>query len=340
VIEVEFIPIGEKTDTGDAILCHFTEPGTSTDRVVLVDGGFATTADSIVSHVRTYYGTERIDLMVCTHPDEDHINGLFGVLEQLQVTQLVIHRPSYYGYTSDEVASDKVEELIRLASSKGTIVSTREFTGASFFSDAIRIVGPSESYYKALLEEQETGTSALSKASGILRSILESVRKALTSRTTDPGEGELSDNGGTTPRNNSSILIDLQVEGYRVLLTGDAGAPALEQAADYLDSSFRNSIGRPNLFDVPHHGSRHNLTTAVMDRLAGPVEGRTQARTAFVSVGKEADEFPRPEVANAFTRRGYSVCATRGQTIRWSRNAGSRPGWTSLTPLPWLEPDQ
>ncbi|PZE67364.1 hypothetical protein DEJ27_12125 [Curtobacterium sp. MCPF17_018] len=340
MIEVEYIPVGEKTDTGDAILCHFTEPGTSTNRVVLIDGGFASTADAIVAHVRKYYGTDRIDLMICTHPDEDHINGLFGVLEQLYVTELVIHRPSDYGYTSDDVASDKVEELIRLAKAEGTVVSTNYFAGTSFFSDSIRIAGPSESYYQSLLSEQETGTSAVSKAGGLFRSVYETIRNALSPRSTDPGEGTLTDNGGTTARNNTSVILDVQVDAYRVLLTGDAGAPALTRAADYLDSTLRNAIGLPSLFDVPHHGSRHNLTTDVMNRLAGPVEGATQSRSAFVSVGKLADEFPRPEVANAFTRRGYSVCVTRGQTIRWSRNAGFRQGWTSLTPLTWLEPDE
>lgn len=129
MIEVEYIPVGEKTDTGDAILCHFTEPGTSTNRVVLIDGGFAATAAAIVAHVQKYYGTDRIDLMICTHPDEDHINGLFGVLEQLHVTQLVIHRPSDYGYASDDVASDKVDDLIRLAKAEGTAVSTNYFAG-------------------------------------------------------------------------------------------------------------------------------------------------------------------------------------------------------------------
>jgi hypothetical protein len=40
MIEIEFIPIGEEVNTGDAILCHFTEPVTGTDRVILIDGGF------------------------------------------------------------------------------------------------------------------------------------------------------------------------------------------------------------------------------------------------------------------------------------------------------------
>lgn len=338
VIEVEFIPIGDKTNTGDAILLHLTEPGTLVERVVLVDGGFVETSAQILSHVREYYNTTRIDLMVCTHPDADHINGLFGVLERAEVSELLIHRPSEYGYTSSEVASDRVEELIALAQSRGTRVTTAAFTGVSFFADAVRVAGPTLPFYLEQLQAQVAEDTLLAKAQSMFHSTVNAIRAALNPRNDDPGEGELTDNGGTTPRNNASIVLDVQVDGYRLLLTGDAGAPALAAAADYLVSSGRGSELLPHFFHVPHHGSRHNLTSDVMDRLAGPIVGDTAERVAFVSVGAEASDFPRWEVANAFKRRGYTVNATRGSTIRWHRGAPSRHGWISLTPLPWLNP--
>jgi beta-lactamase superfamily II metal-dependent hydrolase len=337
MIEIEFIPVGEKTDTGDALLLHFTEPGTQTDRVVLIDGGFKETADVIVPHIEHYYGTSRIDLVVCTHPDDDHINGLFGVIEQMAVTELLIHRPASFGYTSDDVKAAKVDDLITHARARGTIVTTDAFAGKSYFSDAVRVAGPTRDYYISLLQEQTFESSLLAKGRAFLHSAASMIRNALKPRTTDPGEGELSDGGGTTARNNTSIILDVHVDGYRALFTGDAGAPALERCADYLQISGRDAGTLPDFFDVPHHGSRHNLTTPIMDRLAGPIVGATGERTAFVSVGREADDFPRPEVANAFTRRGYEVCATRGQKIRWSRNAGPRSGWVRAEPMPWVE---
>lgn len=339
MIEVDFIPVGDKTDTGDAILSRFTEPVSGTERVILIDGGFTDTADDIAAHVQQYYGTSRIDLMVCTHPDDDHINGLFGVLERLEVTTLLIHRPADYGHTSDDVKAGKVDELIRLAQSQGTAVVTNAFAGTTFFSGAIMMAGPTEEFYTGLLAEDDSSRSFSASVGAILRASAQAVKNALMPRGTDPGEGELDDDGGVTARNNTSIVLDVQVDGARALFTGDAGAPALIRAADHLDSSGRSAVGYPDFFDVPHHGSRHNLTTEVMNRLAGPIVGATETRTAFVSVGKEADDFPRPEVANAFTRRGYEVCATRGQRILWHRGSVSRPGWVQITPLPWLQPD-
>lgn len=339
MIEIEFIPVGEETNTGDAILSRFIDPATEETCVVLIDGGFRDTADQIVSHVREYYGTESIDLAVCTHPDDDHINGLFGVIENLHVRQLLIHQPSTYGYTSDDVKAARVDELIDLARDSGTVVSTSAFAGTSFFGGALTVAGPTEDYYQELLGGQEEEATRSSKFSSVLHAAARTIMKVLSPRETDPGEGELSDNGGTTPRNNTSIILDLRIDGYRALFTGDAGAPALTRAADFLTDAGL-AVPLPDFFDVPHHGSRHNLTTDVMNRLAGPIVGDTSERSAYVSVGKKADDFPRPEVANAFKRRGYRVNPTRGSVIRWSRNAEPRPGWTSLTPLPWVEPDE
>ncbi|MDM7887885.1 hypothetical protein QUG98_05390 [Curtobacterium sp. RHCJP20] len=327
MIEIEFIPIGEETNTGDAILCHFTEPGTTTDRVVLIDGGFADSSGPIIAHIDAYYPTSVIDLMVCTHPDNDHINGLFGVLDKMTVRNLLIHRPRDFGFSSDAVAADKVDDLIRTARSHGVKVITDAFAGTTIFGDVIHVAGPSRELYVSLLSEQEAeaGGGHGSFNSGSLREV-----------PADPGGPVLTDNGGTTARNNSSIVLDIQVDGRRALMTGDAGVPALTAVADHLDRVGR-ATQLPDFFDVPHHGSRHNLTGALLDRLIGPRGGDENVRSAFVSVGKKADDFPRPEVANALKRRGCRVSATRGQTIRWFNGATQRDGWHELTPLPWFE---
>lgn len=336
MIEIEFIPIGDEVNTGDAILCHFTEPVTGVDRVVLVDGGFMDTSDAIVAHVRKYYQRESIDLIISTHPDDDHINGLTGVIESLSVANLLIHRPSEHGFTSDDVKASKVNDLIAVAEREGTHVITRAFAGQTYYNGALVIAGPTQDFYVDQLRAQSGLAAVAASIGGLVGSAVRAITAALRPRADDPGEGTLTDNGGTSARNNSSIILDVQVEGYRVLLTGDAGVPALNAAADTLDAMGR-STQLPDFFDVPHHGSRHNLDTATADRLLGPVVGDTQAHTAFVSVGKKADDFPRPEVANALKRRGYRVSATRGQTIRWSRNADPRTGWVPLDPLGWLD---
>lgn len=189
MIEVDFIPVGEEANTGDAILCRLTEPGTTQERVMLIDGGFADTATAIALHVQQYYATTRIDLMVCTHPDNDHINGLFGIFDHLTVAELVIHRPAEHGYTSDEVKADRVDELIDLARSHGTTVTTGAFAGSTFFSGAVLVAGPTKDFYTDMLAGDNSSASMKSLVSSILRASAAAVKNVLMPRTTDPGGG-------------------------------------------------------------------------------------------------------------------------------------------------------
>lgn len=337
--EVDHLWVGEKTNTGDAIAMRFTRPDTGANAVVVIDGGFHETGDRLADHIEKYYSTSIVDLVVCTHPDDDHIMGLFELFDRLTVRTLLIQRPATYGYGGNDGAkSDLVELLVAKALSKGVSIADRSFAGTTFFGGALAIAGPTEDYYRSLLAEQKAlASSALAGLSNSAAWSLAAAAIESRSLYGDPGETMTGDNGGTTPRNNSSIVMDLQVDGIRALFTGDAGAPALERAADELDGLGRSSTSI-DLFDVPHHGSRHNLTPALLDRLLGQ---RTDLRRgwAVASVGKEADDHPRPEVANAIKRRGYPVCCTRGVSLWW-RSADAPARWEyngTVEPLEWLD---
>ncbi|MCS5521212.1 MBL fold metallo-hydrolase [Curtobacterium flaccumfaciens pv. oortii] len=178
MIESDFIPIGEKTNTGDAILCHFTDPGSYEQKLMLIDGGFAETAEAIASHMRDYYNTDRINLMVCTHPDNDHITGLFGLFDLVDVDELLIHQPSAHGFTSDDVKAGQVDELITLAKRKNTTVTTEAFDGSTFFNGAVMMAGPSRDYYKELLGEGDQSNSIESLVKSILRASAAAVKPA------------------------------------------------------------------------------------------------------------------------------------------------------------------
>lgn len=337
--EIDYLWVGEKSNTGDAIACRFTRPDTGGPAVVIIDGGFQETGVRLAEHVQSYYGTSTVDLVVCTHPDDDHIAGLSEVVEQLDVSRLLIHRPARYGYdANDDVKAERVEELVGLAQSRGVVIDDSFYAGASYFDGALQLAGPSEAYYQQLLAEQQTiAASVLSRAAHAAPRVGASLIRGVKSLLGDPGETMTGDNGGTTPRNNSSLVLDLQVDGKRVLFTGDAGAPALERAADQLDGTGR-SAAAIDLFHVPHHGSRHNLTPELLDRLLGGWTEQPRGY-AIASVGKEADGHPRPEVANAIKRRGYPVCCTRGSSLWW-RSADAPSRWqytTSVQPLGWLD---
>ena len=93
--EVDFIGVGKESKSGDAIALRWDNlDGARTDqRVVLIDGGFKESGQEVVDHVKTHYRTDAVDLVVSTHPDQDHVNGLHVVLDELRVRQLWIHKP-------------------------------------------------------------------------------------------------------------------------------------------------------------------------------------------------------------------------------------------------------
>jgi beta-lactamase superfamily II metal-dependent hydrolase len=84
----------------DFALLPIAAGGTRTQRrtpgdyqVLLYDGGTRAAGEALVQHVRTHFGTRRVDHVVNSHPDGDHASGLAVVLEQLDVQRLWMHRP-------------------------------------------------------------------------------------------------------------------------------------------------------------------------------------------------------------------------------------------------------
>jgi beta-lactamase superfamily II metal-dependent hydrolase len=139
----------------------------------------------------------------------------------------------------------------------------------------------------------------------------------------------------TSPSNESCVVQLGQFDTKKILLTADVGPVGLNEAADHAQAL--GVLSPPNLVQVPHHGSRKNVTPAVLNRWLGPIAPKeTKRGTAFVSVGKEKKDYPRGQVQNAFERRGYPVHATRGKTKHHYSGRDGRPGWVDSVPEPWV----
>lgn len=327
--EIDFLPVGEEGQSGDAIAIRFSTTADPTYRTIIIDAGFEDNGKALVEHVDRWYGDRHIDLAIVTHPDGDHIGGMGTVLEELEVGTLCIHRLGDRGGSSLP-AAEAVGELIQIAARRGTNVH-EPFTGDSAFDGVLRFLGPDEEWYEELVKEQmsEAPLRALRKASSPVGAALRAAgQKFLTYL---PREVPFDDQGGTNPRNNTSVITLLEIGGDRMLFTGDAGVPALERAWDWLVSSSGDSTP-PKFMQIPHAGSRHNASSDMLNLVLGP-QGQPASRTAYVSVASKAKKHPSPRVANGYMRRGYRVYETRGGT-KWhhSWDAPHR-GWSQATPL-------
>ena len=86
-----------------------------------------------------------------------------------------------------------------------------------------------------------------------------------------------------------------------------------------------------NIYQIPHHGSRHNVTPSVMDMIVAPILPLEEknGKIAFAAVSMNSDH-PKKMVVNAFIRRGCNVYSTiKGNTI--CHHYGDMPvrtGWS------------
>jgi len=328
--EIDFLPVGDGGRSGDAIALRFTRPDTGTYAHVVIDAGFQDDGDELVRHINTYYGTDAIDLVILTHPDGDHIGGMGTVVRELNVATLWLHKLGARG-GSGLPAAAAVNDLISVAGMRGTDVQ-EPFAGDGAFGGALTILGPDSTWYGQLVAEQQVEEAA--KAAQRQPSRMVEAARTLGQRflSSLPVEIPFNDNGGTSPRNNTSIITRLEVDGFRAVLTGDAGVPAMERAWDWLDANGQDS-GAPSFIQIPHHGSRRNASSAMLDRILGPT-GQPQDRRAYISVVDESPDHPSPRVANAYMRRGYRVCRNGKKTICYSSDdAPARDGWVPITPM-------
>ena len=133
----------------------------------------------------------------------------------------------------------------------------------------------------------------------------------------------------TSFRNEMTIVQYANVCGESILLTGDAGAQALKATIDYAPMMGLQLPGIDR-FQVPHHGSRRNVSSDLLDDLLGPIKTSQDANgenfSAIISCAKQDKQHPRQSVVRALIHRGARVVTTEGQDVRTSLNAPARAG--------------
>ena len=352
--EVDIIGVGQESKSGDAIAIRWGNLcGTRKEqKVVIIDGGFRDSGRNVVDHIKNYYGTETIDAVVSTHPDQDHVNGLDVVLDELSVRELWIHKPWEHnqglaskfadGRVTDYSLSERLRKSLNSASSLVAKAQNKDihivepFAGISLYNqNEFRVLGPTSEYYESLIPEFE-GMPRKHMIEILLGGAKVAFDKAMKKFISIWGKDELDDEDPTSAENNSSVISQLVVDSRRLVFTGDAGIIALSHAADQLISDSHRAELR--FIQIPHHGSRRNVGPSVLNRLVGePVQlGESRNIIAIASTAKKGEpKHPRKAVMNAFTHRGVTALATRGRTIWHSHDAPQRQGWSAMTPEPY-----
>jgi hypothetical protein len=349
--EVDFLQVNSAR-SGDAIAIRY-QIGQSWS-VHVVDGGYTSTAPVLASHIRNRFGTNRINHMVVTHPDQDHAEGLATLAEIMDVDYIWMLRPWLYSpfllpyfarYSSAINLTARLREcfpyidaLEKVAIRRGIEIK-EPFQGEQI--GAFKVLAPSPARYFQLVINSDK-TPQPTPNMGILAGLFDVVRPVIKFIKAGWGSEKFSSEE-TSTENEMSVVQYANFNGRSVVLTGDAGRDGMHEAADYAPQAGLFLPGVSD-FQTPHHGGRRNVNSHVLDRWLGPVlpqllpEGSERFK-AIICASKEDTEHPRKAVRRGLLHRGAKILTTEDHNI-WifGGDVPQRPDYYSLPNSPY--PDE
>jgi beta-lactamase superfamily II metal-dependent hydrolase len=339
--EIDFLPQGTGADGGDAIVIRFgklkaTPPE---QKVIVIDGGYKASAASLVNLIKNTYKTNVVDLVILTHPDQDHASGLRVLFEdtELKIKKLVMHRPWLNdkintSYFKDKKKTEKslnkhLEEAFYFAFDLSVLAEEKigesnisePKVGSKYLDDTLTILGPTFELYKDSLINSDKTPPAKD----------EYIKESQQTFSTDESEYEdykagdkitWYDEETTNWINETSVICLFEYEGNKILLTGDAGKKGLNNAFAYAKEK-GISLKDLKIFQVPHHGSRKNLDPALLDAF--------NSSFCIISCPPKGDpNHPSRRLINLMIQKGKSVYTNSNGMINWGINKPER-NWKS-----------
>ena len=347
--EIDFLNIASK-QSGDAIALRYSSRGVT--RIHVTDGGFQDTGDKIIKHINRFYNRPRtIDAVIVTHADGDHTGGLAKVLSEFHVSELWMLRPWRYArellrhfprWSNEKNLVKELKDSFRNIADLEEIADAKKIPIREPFQGegigAFTVLTPSkETYLNLVVDSDKSPTGTWHRRQSFLGGKPPSFKHLRSSARSAWGK-EIFSPEETSPDNEMSVVQYANLCGDSILLTGDAGRQALIEGARYAPWA-RVTLPGIDWFQVPHHGSRRNLSPQVLDCWLGeklpsdPTQQGTKRATAIISASKDDDDHPRKAVIRACIHRGARVYSTEDTTLcAPSQNAPAR-GWSTLSPL-------
>lgn len=320
-IGIDMIDVGK----GDAYVVELRNDADE-KFVMVIDGGTSEKSDAVISHIQNYHGGT-VNLAVCTHPDTDHIGGLIELFDNCTVLNLFLNDPrdviseavllerARNNLAPDDVrifknAFERIDELKAGAAVQGTQHHPITFASTeprfAWGGWNVYILGPSENLFRDIWLNEDVVRDWFN--SDIVDALV--AQQQNSSVLDDPSID-------TKPVNTSSIIILIEGYGKKFLFTGDAGKRALRDAIGVRD------ISQLTWLDVPHHGSRRNLDTGIINHLSPEV--------AYVS-SPGTTKHPRRTIIRALQRSRSKVYSTCRHGHVYYNSDLPREGWTGLEP--------
>lgn len=317
--EVRFFNVGNGSKGGDAILVRFQDDSKQW-HVVIVDGGYQENGDRIIRYLVDECQINYIDLIFNTHPDIDHISGLIEIFnsDEVKVGKLIMNRPwrdanlkiSYFKdgrFTENSLdgrlkdSFKKAYELEQAAIKKIGVSNIVSPVIGNSYLNCITILGPStEHYRKYLLASDKTPATN----EGLVGKMRTFAKKMLHFIKFNVGDFVYwNDDEETSPINETSVVLWLNMTNWNFLLTGDVGKVGLNAALDYFEQTTGQESNSFDVVQLPHHGSRKNASPELFKRLGNaqyiiscPPDGYSTGHTSKRMVNRLLQDCPNAKI--------------------------------------------
>lgn len=280
VFRLTMLPASE----GDCLILSY---GPAEDRLrhVVIDGGRKATWPALKNALDAIAGRgEAVELLVLSHIDADHIDGLVELAEAPDLP-LIPKAVWYNGYeqlkTLESVAgvdpfgfkaADKYSKA--LAAKRWPI--NEAFGGKPIYTEAtpdkfdfaglsLTLVSPTLAKLERLRNDWRSALRPPAVPSGPATGRLEQLgKRPMPDRLDVEALSRPSKNDSTAP-NGSSIAMIAEYVGRRILLGADAHPDALLESLGRLAANGEQY--QANLIKLPHHGSRANVTAELIQKI-------------------------------------------------------------------------
>lgn len=286
-LRIELLPAGH----GDSILVEYG--GAEDPHRVLIDGGPATSYSHVSEHIAQLSQQQRrFELLVMTHMDGDHIEGVLKLLNDRAIAASFedVWFNGYRHLPTDELGAAQGEMLSAVIQTRG-LAWNASFGGGPVEADTaskmkcvelpgglrLTLLSPGRGELVRLRRVWEKEIRREGFAPGSTREALELLQRSarLTPMDSYLGAPALdvprlasapSDLDGSVT-NASSISFLAEYAGRKVLFTGDATPQVLTAAVRQLLSERGTTQLQLDALKVPHHGSQNNMTATLVRML-------------------------------------------------------------------------
>ena len=262
---------------GDAFILYCQKG--SEEGWIVVDGGPIKNNKKSV-FLQEVEKLQRIDLMVLTHHDEDHIAGIMSYVtaykeeKPVPVTKLWVncarHIDVAQGGNLSAPQANSLADALKEIQNNNSIewednITIGVDTSNIKFAD-IDVLSPSDEVLKRYISEYEKKAGAHEQEGGLLLTAqgeiddLKVSMKDLAQRE----KGKINENDYAVKVNMASIAFTLRCDGLSVLMLGDCFPQQIVDALTEREITKEKKL-KVDFVKVSHHGSKSNISNELLD---------------------------------------------------------------------------